>query len=384
MKKYYKIILMVIIALLFIISIFNIKSKNVIKTVRSERELLKLSDDYYGLNTYERLLTLPFSLLIDNYGYNRNYYKSDGVYINESVDIATTSSTKDYSKTNIQVEGVDEADIIKTDGDYIYSISDNYVVITNVKDPENTFIETKLYTDSAIPHNLLLYNNYLVVFSYSNASNYYNQNTLVEIYDVSNKSNIKRIKSFELYESYYTSRCIDGKLYVFSKGYLREENNKIERKYKDDFSIKEIELKDIKYLKNSDTSIQTLIASLDLNNIGSVDVKSYLIDISNAYVSKNNIYLLDYSYDDHISIASIFTLKGLIGFFKSIDEYDYGVKTKIYKFKINKDIGVLFDSTTTIEGSIINQYSLDEKDNHLRIALQTDDGTRVVILNEKL
>ncbi len=32
----------------------------------------------------------------------------------------------DYSKTNTQVDGVDEADIVKTDGKYIYAVSAKY------------------------------------------------------------------------------------------------------------------------------------------------------------------------------------------------------------------------------------------------------------------
>ena len=35
----------------------------------------------------------------------------------------------DYSRTNIQVEGVDEADIVKSDGEYIYLATDNRLVI---------------------------------------------------------------------------------------------------------------------------------------------------------------------------------------------------------------------------------------------------------------
>jgi uncharacterized secreted protein with C-terminal beta-propeller domain len=42
----------------------------------------------------------------------------------------------DYSQTNIQVQGVDESDIIKTDGNYIYyyNSSDNYVYIVSITD----------------------------------------------------------------------------------------------------------------------------------------------------------------------------------------------------------------------------------------------------------
>jgi len=35
----------------------------------------------------------------------------------------------DYSTTNVQVEGVDEADVVKTDGKYIYQINNNRVVV---------------------------------------------------------------------------------------------------------------------------------------------------------------------------------------------------------------------------------------------------------------
>jgi inhibitor of cysteine peptidase len=41
----------------------------------------------------------------------------------------TTASNPDYSGTNVQVEGVDEADIIKTDGSYIYQVNRNRIII---------------------------------------------------------------------------------------------------------------------------------------------------------------------------------------------------------------------------------------------------------------
>ena len=31
----------------------------------------------------------------------------------------------------------------------------------------------------------------------------------------------------ELYEPYETTRCIDGNLYIFSEGYLREKNDRL-------------------------------------------------------------------------------------------------------------------------------------------------------------
>jgi len=39
--------------------------------------------------------------------------------------LAPAAPGSDYSTTNIQVAGVDEADIVKTDGEYIYFVSSN-------------------------------------------------------------------------------------------------------------------------------------------------------------------------------------------------------------------------------------------------------------------
>lgn len=52
----------------------------------------------------------------------------------ESADSESVSGEENYSKTNLQTEGVDESDIIKTDGSYIYTVSGNRVIITDIRD----------------------------------------------------------------------------------------------------------------------------------------------------------------------------------------------------------------------------------------------------------
>lgn len=97
---------------------------------------------------------------------------------------SSSSSTKSYSTTNIQVENVDEADIVKTDGDYIYSISEENVVITDVKDPKKPTIVSKFaIADNSIPEDLILYKDKLIVISEGETtgnSYYRNANTKVE------------------------------------------------------------------------------------------------------------------------------------------------------------------------------------------------------------
>lgn len=402
-----RIVFSIIVILILIIIGISICNNQELKTIKSEKELNNILNNRHSddIPLGIRILTMPFSVIVED-SYRTQNWNDVKTYTNSkgSLDIidegitadSTPSSTKDYSKTNIQVEGVDEADIIKTDGDYIYSISENNVIITNAKDSKNTKIESTINGEKTIPTDLLLYKDKLVVISTEITStrsdrgrySWYREpdrNTIVNIYDISNKEKPKVKKSFKLKEEYNTTRCIDGKLYIFANGYLRKHNNKVDREYVEDHKTKEIELKNIKYLKNKKQTNQTLIAEVDLNKVKEdIKLSSYLIDITEAYISKKNIYLLDQAYSNEgPEIKDLFGLKGVFGFFEKFDT-EYNEKTTIYKFNIDNNEGIKFQTSNKVEGKIINQYSLDEKDENLRIALETEEGSNITVLDKKL
>lgn len=52
----------------------------------------------------------------------------------EEIELESDTGEKSYSKTNVQTEGVDESDIIKTDGSYIYTVTGNRVIITDIRE----------------------------------------------------------------------------------------------------------------------------------------------------------------------------------------------------------------------------------------------------------
>lgn len=374
--------------------------KTELKSIKSEKELEKI---YNGKtsdtkDTFLKVISMPFSLFYSTSYCSKNIYNGDLMY-----DVAVSGSSevnntqKDYSKTNIQVENVDEADITKTDGDYIYSISDQNVVITDARDPQNIKIASKIDFSSleCNPEDLILYDNKLVVISscYMASIEYdfyrgYAQNTdtVVDVFDISSKENPNKLKSYTMHSNYYTSRCIDNKLYVIASGRLRKQDNKIVTYYEENNVTKDISLSDIKRLKDVDTDTQTLISYVDLDSVDSaVQISSYLIDINNAYVSENNIYLLDEEYNmyNNPQIKDLWGFKGVIG----ILDYDYDErtnKTKIYKFEICDDGKIKYSNKTKLEGKTVDQYSLDEKNSHLRVALYDSKGTRVVVLDDKL
>lgn len=61
-----------------------------------------------------------------------------------AAESAGQKNTADYSRTNIQVEGVDEADIIKTDGRYLYLINNGRLTIVDAADPAALRIVSEL------------------------------------------------------------------------------------------------------------------------------------------------------------------------------------------------------------------------------------------------
>jgi uncharacterized secreted protein with C-terminal beta-propeller domain len=73
-----------------------------------------------------------------------------------------------YSRTSIQVEGVDEADIVKTDGEYIYVISDQKVVIVKACPAEEAAVLSKIIVNGTLKQ-IFINEKRLVVF-YENDS----------------------------------------------------------------------------------------------------------------------------------------------------------------------------------------------------------------------
>lgn len=391
------IVILIIAIIIAVITIVCNKDDTELKTVKSKQELLKI---YEGDNSdlqelLARIFCMPFSMFYHNYDVIEKVDNTWSIGIDSvgSTESSSSSSNiKDYSTTNIQVENVEEADIVKTDGDYIYSISEDNVIITDVKDPKQPKVVATIQSeDDDIPEDIILYKDKLVVISTKGNQTqryYYNNrmNTVVKIYNITSREKPVLTKSYEMYEPYYTSRCIDNVLYVISSGNLRKEDDKIVVGYNEDNMEKEMSIDKIKYLKDVKTTKQTLISTVDLNNeTADIKLDSYLMNISNAYVSENAIYLLNQKYnnDSKIPIKLLFGFKGVFGLEDYYEMYaESGYYTEIYKFDIKENVE--YKAKTKVKGKTINQYSLDEKDNHLRIALYDNDGSRVAIFDEDL
>lgn len=296
---------------------------------------------------------------------------------------------EDYSTTNVQVEQVDEADIVKTDGEYIYSLSDYDVIITDVRNPEETKIVSRIESTSSyiVPVEIILSNNNLIIIS-KDTQKRYKPSTQVMIYDITNKEKPNRIKKFYVDQEYYTSRVVNENLYIIASGQLRKnsEYDVIDYYMEDNKNVK-IGYKNMYYFKDNTSDYETIIASYDLKNQSKgFDVKAYLMDVDNIYVSEENIYIEneEYKYVDSLgrTLLKIFGPKGI---YSLKDEYyNYEKMATIYKFSIESDGSVKYSTQTKTSGEAVDQFSFDEYNSNLRVALKDKKGSRIVVFDDKL
>lgn len=317
------------------------------------------------------------------------------------------TNTEDYSKTNTQVENVDEADIIKTDGKYVYSLTSDKIVITNVEDLSKPEVVGKVTIEDStyIPEDLVLYNDYLIAIGTKTTSSYASRNnstTGVFIYDMKDKKNLYTVKEFEIAGKYNTCRVANGKFSIIVNSVLASKYSNLKEEdlnlsYMENSSRKNIDLANVQYIANGERVTNTTdIMVTDLDNIQKdVNVYKYLFDMENAYVSENAIYLTDYAYESKSSTITPWSIFGPKGIFSLRDAYEedyyglsYSYKTRIYKLSMKDDKLELVGKTTT-EGQLLDQYSMDEKDGNLRVALNSskkgdNQGTRIEVYDKDL
>lgn len=319
---------------------------------------------------------------------NQNIYRG-GFGFDEAVKSVARSSPQEatnHSTTNNQVSGVDEADIIKTDGEYIYQVSHNQIVITKAYPAENMkIVKTIEYKDNFYPQEIYVDDQYLTVIGTTfrespiiyeqQASSkmimppYYGSNlTRVIIYDISDKTNIKEARTFEVEGNYVSSRKIGSSVYLVSNKYLdvyyilNEKDEMPAPTYRDsvkgDYDIS-IDYDKIRYFPNSTESNYLIIAGIDLANMDKeVNIETYLGAGENIYASESNLYITVTKYNNKN---------------KSNVEYHYFERNSlIYKFKLENG-NIMYSAQGEVPGSVLNQFSMDEYNSYFRIATTSGD-----------
>ncbi len=278
-----------------------------------------------------------------------------------------------YSGTNVQVSGVDESDLVKTDGNYIYQVRARDVVISRaypVADMQ-VLAHIPFATDSLQPLELFLEGDYLLIIGQS-----YNfmvepqvtnggapflrpddrrwppgrSLTSAQVYDVSDHTAPRLLREVELEGGFLSARKLGTRIVLLTNQHLYG-NDPTPPYYRDTFSTSEqtqLDPSQICYFPGGDYQSYLLTACFDLADaVNPAKINAYLGAGENVYMSEQNLYI-------------------------SLPSSSYA-DTAIYKFSL-AGLELSFAAKGKVPGQLLNQFSLDEYADHLRVATTAQRG----------
>lgn len=311
---------------------------------------------------------------------------------------APESSGTKYSTTNTQVQGVDEADIVKTDGKYIYYIANNIIRIvecnSDAKMKNISKIELTEYIDyDFYPSEMYLYNDTLVVIlretseyqpvSYNNSygavcdciCTAIKTDTVVKCFDISDRTNPKETFTHKLTGEYISSRITDGKLITVAQfripydSVLADDFDGACEVVKDvcvpeysvgDGEMKKIPSERINVFDEKNPTCYTVTSILDLDD-KSLEPKmnALLGGADEIYCTREEIFVAEQIYSTWSQTEEL-VVKDSLG-------NKHEMATRVHKMDITDD-GVNYVASVTVGGMCINQFSMDKSGDYFRIA----------------
>lgn len=281
--------------------------------------------------------------------------------------------TGSYSTTNVQVTGVDESDIIKTDGRYIYTVTGYGVAITDIRGEK-----LKALADIRIPQSgaarimeMYVDGNLLQLIVQTSETELTQQDTediqdvysfdsrsvtKVLSYDISRRSDPRLSASVSQDGSYVSSRKIGSTLYLMTEQYLARQSQ--ETTYlgaEDDYDYDFVPLVNEKriaadciYLPESGNRGLVISSFADSAPTEAVDSVMIVNDNAQMYVSAQSLYLYhtNYNYTNDL------------------------LQTEVAKFSLeNGRIDAV--GAASVRGCVTDTFAVNETDGQFRI-LTTD------------
>ncbi len=251
---------------------------------------------------------------------------------------ANERTINDYSTTNVQVKGIDEGDIIKTDGTYLYVISEKTIYIIKAYPGKEAEIISTIKISEGNPQGLLIRKNRLAVFGSINNYKPYkeigilsrNGMTFFKLYDISNKEEPELKKDIVLEGYYQDSREKDDYAYIIVKStpnHLRPEPMPI---ILSDGIIKKVPVTKIHYfnIPYNNAEYET-IHSISMESGIIKDSETLIVEgNNNLYMSHDNAYITYTKYINEWEIKEEIAIKEGM---KILDERGKEIADKIKK-----------------------------------------------------
>lgn len=372
------------------------------------------------------------------FNFPSSFYKGQAVAedsgsVNENAVGNSVSGKSSYGRTNEQVAGVNEADIIKNDGSYIYmAISRyDYIAYDSGSEGKGEYSEGSAGTAQGAAEEIIVddgmsksavmpgyggsrsaiaiikpsANGEMKVESTISAQKdkgissqsiinmyvkgdlihavydcydkeYYQASTLVVTFDVSDRQNPFEVRRFYQSGSHISTRLIDDTLILITNYNVAiyEESDSVKQncipETGTDFdTTARIPAENICIMENSASPSYLVVSNMNLNLPDKDPVTASILGAGqNIYCTTNKLYVTNAVWDENFAAVT----RGM--FTTDIAPAGGSSNTTIYSFDISGG-NVIFKADKTIEGSVLNQFSIDEYNGYLRIATTTGSFT---------
>lgn len=273
----------------------------------------------------------------------------------------TSASSEEHSGTTVQVEGVDEADVVKTDGKYIYILSfyERRVKIVDVTGEKPRQL-TSIKTEDIFNCDMYLSGGRLILLGEGNSEK---QSTATAvIYDISDPNNPKELTRCKQSGNYLDSRLIDSRLYIITDFTINSDEITKGRaeSYVPSVSCKDyngaVAAESVHFYNNCNYPRYTVICGYDIKDGALSGTQSVLGGSYTVYANTENILTCGYPDSDGFTQVARFTLNG-------------------GKIELK--------ATGSLEGSLLNQFSIDEYKGYFRFVLtdyyKTETNSLVIL-----
>lgn len=290
----------------------------------------------------------------------------------------------EHSETYTQVDGIDEADAIKTDGENVYYILNGKLYFAKLnKEQVDVAKRIKLSSKGDFYGGYLYLSENILTAVYSDCSDEDSDSkTYVKSYDVSDISGIKEISSFSQDGQYNDSRMKDNYLYLvtdYSPHYydniedIKNADNAVPS-YEYSGKKKCLEPCDIYKPMGEDYLDYSIVSGLDVTKENMcISSKAYMNTADTIYMNDDNIYMSFVDYGSFINSKIKF------------GDHPVSIKTNIIRFSVSEG-NVKLTASKRISGSVLDRYSMDEYNGYFRIAITTQnkkgqDKNSILIFN---
>ena len=298
-----------------------------------------------------------------------------------------------YSGTNNQVAGVDEADIVKTDGTWIYTLShsNNKVYILSAEGKESEIVGTIKIKEA--PENatywcyyqeMMLCKDRLYLlgtyndWSRETADGMTEQYSFAEVYDISDRTAPKKISTLKQQGNYQTARLIDDLLVIVSDYRIwyfhpidgdpivycpRVIANDTETTFAPD-----------RIYVNPDSNENGFTVVTTINAVDGTEYDSYkavLGGCNTVYCNGTDLLIASQEWNSEQSEEQT-NEEG-----KHFVKITSGTSTNLFRFTIT-DGQIEAVASAKIEGQLLNQFSMDAYDGYYRFVITRNDSEEII------